>query len=74
MKETRAGATFSKTSKSRPIRELTSCSSCHTLHVRDAAAGVLAWQENCIACHRGNAGYDELHAYDREAMDRGTVP
>ena len=54
-------------------RERISCSSCHTLHVQDASAGILTWQRNCMTCHSGNESYDELHEYDREAMTRGTV-
>ena len=53
--------------------ETNSCSSCHSLHVRDASAGIMAWQANCISCHSGDADYDELHAYDAENMAAGRV-
>ena len=50
------------------------CAGCHVFHQRQAATSTAqAAQPNCLACHAGADGFDELHDYDIEAMRAGTV-
>ncbi len=52
----------------------TSCSSCHILHQRQTPTpATLAWQPNCLSCHLESSGFNELHAYDMDAMRAGNI-
>ena len=50
-----------------------SCSGCHLFHEPQPDMGVMRWQPNCLACHAGSTGFDELHEYDVEGMTSGAI-